>query len=174
MITNTPGSLRDVSKQAVSGDQPARGRDAASLSGMPEPKMGITDLSPQAQLVQHMVANWQSKEGAVSGKVLTTPEQAFAGSVDDPVVVDMLQAVDQQEQHSVSVPDYSAVPVVDSPSLTATRDAVAPDSSVATQSQRHDVIPVEVPELQGVIAEACFEFAAVPSLVEGRFEAFVV
>lgn len=264
MIINPTSSLRETEANQKPDEKRLKGGEQPIPASINARTLSDEDISPQAQLVQHMIDAWQSKEGTVSGKVLTelespettdpagTTEKTQAATTtaatppDNPTVrasvvdsakvagntnaaqavpVDIMQTLGQNAQRMATAVDRGSVqlpspspeqpasrfdsfrePVQpmpaaegvrqnNSPSVVmdflspqaaqaavATRDIVT--SAVSVQSSPSQPmsppapvidkspIPVNIPELAGVVSDTCFEFDAIPSLVEGRFESF--
>lgn len=203
MIINTSGPVRDLESSQSTSEKRAKGGDSSALSKLSPDVMPDDALSPQAQLVQHMIDAWQSKDGTLSGKVLTALESTE--QQDKAVLIDVMQTLEQHEPRAVPSADPGGAVEYDASQLKefnalldqvepegldrqgvnrllseaidqlatheplATRDIVSPQF-IPPPEMNKDVIPVDIPELRGIVSEACFEFAPMPSLIAGGFE----
>lgn len=222
MIINPTTSLRETE----ANQSPAEKRLKTSDVAVPVPLTGPTvpddEISPQAQLVQHMIDAWQSKDGTVSGKILKEVDTEAKTDADEAVVTtagsmnsDKSASVGNtsgsasiavQQESRVSGSQASQLDNFRAPTASVQASGVgggqqstpsvfmdmlgqpAPQASIATRDivsppQQQSValpqppvvdkspIPVHIPELEGVVSDTFFEFDALPSLVEGRFEA---
>lgn len=220
MIINPTTSLRETE----ANQSPAEKRLKTSDVAVPVPLTGVAvpddEISPQAQLVQHMIDAWQSKDGTVSGKILkevdaetdadeaVVPSAGFMSSDKSASVgnTSVGASIAVQQESRVSGSQASQLDNFRAPTASVPASGVgggqqstpsvfmdmlgqpAPQASIATRDivsppQQQSVapppppvvdkspIPVHIPALEGVVSDTFFEFDAMPSLVEGRFEA---